>query len=107
MGIKIKKPKLPEPSKVVKEWQNKVKSCAKGIKLPDIKKIAQHKADALAVAYQNTQGDGGDFEDCVVVVAAGCAALGAAEGGVIGAALGAGGGVPLARISCRRVFPQK
>ncbi|PHB48334.1 hypothetical protein [Bacillus toyonensis] len=62
-------------------------------------------ADKLAIQYKEDQPNG-DFEDCVVVVAAGCAAGGAALGGPLGAALGAGAGVPVARIACRRIFPE-
>lgn len=69
------------------------------------KRDLQNKANILAVQYKNARGGGGDFDDCVAVVAAGCAAYGASKGGPWGAAIGAGGGVPLARIACRRVFP--
>lgn len=63
-------------------------------------------AGSLAVAYKEERGESGDFNDCVVVVAAGCAAAGASYGGPVGAALGAGAGVPAARLACRRVFPE-
>jgi hypothetical protein len=62
--------------------------------------------------HPNAQsGSDADFDDCVVVVAAGIAAAGAAlgasaagVGAVLGAAIGAGTGVPAARIVCRRVI---
>jgi hypothetical protein len=66
----------------------------------------QNMADDLAAQYQSNHG-GGDYDDCVMIVAAGCAAGGAViGGGPIGAAIGAAGGVPAARIACRRIFPE-
>lgn len=66
----------------------------------------QDMADDLAAQYQSNH-SGGDYDDCVTVVAAGCAAAGAVVGGgPIGAAIGAAGGVPAARMACRRIFPE-
>lgn len=69
------------------------------------KKKLQGVANGLAVNYKNARGGGGGFDDCVTIVAAGTAAYGASQGGVVGAAIGAGGGVPMARIACRAVYP--
>lgn len=57
-------------------------------------------------------GSQADYDDCVLIVAAGVAAAATAIGGttggpkgaVIGAALGAGGGYAAARMACRRVL---
>ncbi|HDR7324512.1 TPA: hypothetical protein QCX00_002957 [Bacillus toyonensis] len=70
-----------------------------------IQEAIQKKADSLANAYQNTNPNG-DFNDCVTIVAAGCAAYGATLSGPLGAAIGAGAGVPAARIACHRIFPE-
>lgn len=69
------------------------------------KKKLQNFANSSALSYRAARGGNGDYEDCVAVVAAACAAYGASQGGVVGAAIGAGGGVPFARIACRRAFP--
>lgn len=52
-----------------------------------------------------------DFDDCVTVVAVGLAASratigtsGAGIGAILGAAIGAGAGIPTTRIACRRIF---
>lgn len=118
----IKKPKKPKPlSRFEKEIAKRTKNFSKSkvklvdkiassapIKLPkDSKKEAQSQANKFADRYKVEKDNKGDFDDCVVVVAAACAAVGAAYGGVAGAALGAGAGVPAARLACRRVFPQK
>lgn len=100
MAWKLKKPKI------VEDIQKGAQKVADALNPQQIQEAAQNDANALAVQYKEMRGGGGDFEDCVVVVAAGCAAAGAAKGGgPLGAALGAGAGVPLARIACRHVFP--
>ncbi|PEN51108.1 hypothetical protein [Bacillus wiedmannii] len=85
--------------KVIKDGEKALGSLAS-----DAQEALQHEADSLAINYQKANPNG-DFDDCVTVVAAGCAAYGASQGGVVGAAIGAGAGVPAARIACRRVFP--
>ncbi|NOJ73898.1 hypothetical protein [Paenibacillus alvei] len=70
-----------------------------------LKKEYEKISNELAAQYQGEHPNG-DFDDCVVIVAAGCAAAGAAAGGPLGAAVGAAGGVPAARIACRRIFPE-
>lgn len=69
----------------------------------------QDEADALAAQYHEEHPNP-DFDDCVTMVAAGVAAAGAKLGAssgpwgaAAGAAIGAGGGVPAARIACRRL----
>jgi hypothetical protein len=96
------KPKKP---KIVEDIQKGAQKVADALNPQQIAEAAQNEANALAEQYKAARGGGGDFDDCVAVVAAGCAAAGAAKGGPVGAAIGAGGGVPLARIACRRVFP--
>ncbi len=66
----------------------------------------QLEETALTMATEYKDGGGSDFEDCVVAVAAGLAAYGASQSGPLGAAIGAGAGIPCARIACRRVFPE-
>lgn len=105
MAWKPKKPKIPK----IPDIPNPVDVIKEGIEnlTEAVQKEAQKEANTFADQYKNERGGGGDFEDCVVVVAAACAAAGAAKGGgPLGAALGAGAGVPLARIACRRVFPE-
>lgn len=99
--------------KWVKDIQKEAQNLADALDPRQIAEQAQAHANMLAVTYRDEHDGGGDFDDCVVVVAAGCAAAGAtigASGGPlsagVGAALGAGTGVPLARIACRRVFPE-
>ncbi|MBB6622552.1 hypothetical protein H7E67_03830 [Clostridium gasigenes] len=62
--------------------------------------------DDLAQQYKENQGESGNFDDCVLVAASGCAAAGSAVGGPAGAAIGAAGGLPAARLVCRRLFPE-
>ncbi|MFC3886020.1 hypothetical protein ACFOU2_22085 [Bacillus songklensis] len=57
-----------------------------------------------ALAYKEEMGGTGNFDDCVTIVAAGCAAGGAALGGPVGAALSTGAGVPAARLACGRIY---
>ena len=82
--MKFKKPKW------LKKIQKEGDKVAKALDPSSIQRDAQKKANQLALDYKIARGGGGDFEDCVVVVAA---------------ALGASGGVPMARIACRKVFP--
>lgn len=96
---KFRKPKF------VEDIQREAQNLANQLNPQQIAEAAQSEANMLADKYKAARGGGGDYEDCVAVVAAGCAAAGAAKGGPVGAAIGAGGGVPLARIACRRVFP--
>lgn len=72
----------------------------------DIKEKLQNTANNLAQDYKNGAGESSNYEDCVLVAAAGCAAAGASMGGPAGAALGAAGGLPAARIACRAIFPE-
>lgn len=76
-----------------------------------LESAAKPLAEAWKAAHPDVTGTRAEFDDCVVVVAAGLAAWGAklgVAGGplgpVIGAALGAGGGVAAGRLACRRVF---
>jgi hypothetical protein len=63
-------------------------------------------ANRQAADYHDSHGASGSFNDCVVLVAAACAAAGASIGaGPWGAALGGGAGVALADLSCRAWYP--
>lgn len=44
-----------------------------------------------------------EFQNCVLIVAAGLATWGAQLGGPIGAAVGAGAGIPAAQLGCKSV----
>lgn len=74
-----------------------------------VKRSIQNEADSLAAKYHQSNPNP-DFDDCVLMVSSGVAAAGAKIGtasgplgSVVGAALGAGGGVAAARIACRRI----
>jgi len=69
------------------------------------KKAVTDAAENAATLYQSERPNG-DYDDCVVIAAAAAASGGAAMGGVLGAAVGVGSGLPAARIACRRIFPQ-
>ncbi len=77
-------------------------------------KTLQSTANKLAVEYREDNDDGGDYDNCVLVVAASLAAAASSAGwsagpggAAVAAALGTGGGIPLAKIACGRVFPKK
>lgn len=94
--------------------------CAKYICTPTVKisnplkevmEYLQEEAFSLAANAKSNGTE--DYKDCIPIVTAGVAATGAkigTAGGpwgtVVGAALGAGGGVNMARIACRRMFPK-
>lgn len=72
--------------------------------LEEIKKAAEAKAFDLAVQAKNNGTE--DYTDCCIVVTAGLAAWGAANGGgPWGAVAGGAAGAALSRLACRRVFP--
>ena len=109
LGWGIKLPPLPEikltptdlsgidPSAALKDLSGELKKILDGA---NPQEFANQKAAAFHDANPNA-----NFDDCVTTVAAACAAGGAVLGGPAGAALGVGGGVPLARIACRAWFP--
>ena len=94
--------------------------CAKRICVPTVRvtnplkevtEYLQNEAFSLAATAKSKGTE--DYKDCIPVVTAGVAAagakigtLGGPWGTVVGAALGAGGGVNMARIACRRMFPK-
>ncbi|MFF2287286.1 hypothetical protein [Peribacillus butanolivorans] len=96
------KDKLKPPKEVRKAIDKTIDQVEQIVE--DIGGGLQETADKLAAQY-HVDHPSGDFDDCVLVVAAGCAAAGAALGGPAGAALGAGAGLPAARLACRRIFP--
>lgn len=119
-GIKIEVPsvpvKVPDPSDVINgigdvggQMSDLAKSGFLGATnalsslAGEFKDGLEQEALKLAVQYKQNGGD--DFNDCVPMVTAGMAFLGAKLGGALGAAVGAGGGLYAARIACRRVFP--
>jgi hypothetical protein len=74
---------------------------------PSIKleELALPLAQAWKDEHPDAQpGSEADFNDCVLVVSAGMAAIGASMGGPVGAAIGAGGGIAAGRLVCRRVL---
>lgn len=79
--------------------------------LTDLKATVESEDDANKLAlrfakeYKKESGNDADFDDCVLVVSAACAAAGAYYGGIGGAALGAAGGAACGRIACRRICP--
>ena len=116
------KPKDLDPRKVIDDAKDKVKKLKK-VKASDLqpptadeakqmlvgkgpKRVSQRIANNLAVQYSEKK-ENGDFDDCVVVVAAACVVAGAYYGGPVGAALAVGGGIPVARLACRRVFEEE
>ena len=86
--------------------------CVPTIKIEDpIEQVKRQLVNESRNLAMSAKSSGKSFNDCVPMVAAGCAAAGAkigAAGGpwgaAAGAALGAGGGVNMARIACRQAF---
>ena len=97
LGWGIKLPPLPDIKLTPPDLSGELKKILDGA---NPQEFANQKAAAFHDANPNA-----NFDDCVTTVAAACAAGGAVLGGPAGAALGVGGGVPLARIACRAWFP--
>ena len=104
-------PWLPVWDRPAEAWKIggiKVHNPFEGIRfdpLGDARKQLQNFANKTAAQVKDS-GQVADYNACVVMVAAACAAYGAKSGGPLGAALGAGGGSAAAGIACRRVFPE-
>ncbi|MFM7039441.1 MAG: hypothetical protein ACKO2L_17145 [Planctomycetaceae bacterium] len=108
-----------ESMNAIKEAQRKLKAAEKKLK-QELKEMEDKARESLQLVADNAalvyvkENDSPDFDDCVYVVAAACAGAAGAMGsgggpwGAAGAAaLGAGAGVPLARIACRRLIPKE
>lgn len=72
----------------------------------DLKAKLKDAANDLAKQYKESEGESGNYDNCVMIVAAGCAAAGASMDGPVGAALSTAGGVPAARLACRAIYPE-
>lgn len=72
--------------------------------LEDIQKAINEKAMQLAITGRESEKIK-NREDCMVIVTAGLAAWGAAQGGTIGAVVGGTAGAAASSMACRNVFP--